>query len=88
LRTAQRIFVLSLTGAGFAFIAYLIFLQGETLRSEGITTNYLSIPEAPFAYAFAALTLVAAMMAGELLYRRLRGLDADVAAEDGETGPE
>jgi TRAP-type C4-dicarboxylate transport system permease small subunit len=88
LRAAQRIFVLSLTGAGFAFIAYLIFLQGEMLRSEGITTNYLNIPEAPFAYAFAVLTLVAAVMAGELLYRRLRGLDADVAAEDGETGPE
>jgi TRAP-type C4-dicarboxylate transport system permease small subunit len=88
LRAAQRIFVLSLTGVGFAFIAYLIFLQGETLSSEGITTNYLNIPEAPFAYAFAGLTLVAALMAGELLYRRLRGLDADVAAEDGETGPE
>ena len=87
-RAAQRIFVLSLTGAGFAFIAYLIFLQGEMLRSEGITTNYLNIPEAPFAYAFAVLTLIAALMAGELLYRQLRSGNAGDAAADGEAGPE
>jgi len=87
-RSLQRAFVLTLTSLGFAFIAYLIFLQGQTLRSEGITTNYLNIPEAPFAYAFAGLTLVAAFMAGELLYLHLRGLNSVEFADKDETGPE
>jgi TRAP-type C4-dicarboxylate transport system permease small subunit len=65
----QHAFVLGATVAGLAFIAYLIFLQGETLRGEGIRTSYLNMPEAPFAYCFAALVLIAALMAGELLYR-------------------
>jgi TRAP-type transport system small permease protein len=83
---AQQIFVLALTGAGFAFIAYLIFLQGRTLGQEGIATNYLEIPEAPFAYAFAALTLVAALAAGGLLYRFVR--DGNVAVGKHEGSPE
>ncbi|HKT18848.1 MAG TPA: TRAP transporter small permease [Stellaceae bacterium] len=87
-RGLQRVFVLALTSIGFAFIAYLIFLQGQTLGSEGITTNYLNIPEAPFAYAFAALTLLAALMAGELLYRHLRGDASADRSHDDETGPE
>jgi TRAP-type C4-dicarboxylate transport system permease small subunit len=68
----QHAFVLAATVAGLAFIAYLIFLQGETLREEGIRTSYLGIEEAPFAYVFAALVLIAAFMAGALLYRLLR----------------
>jgi TRAP-type C4-dicarboxylate transport system permease small subunit len=68
----QHAFVLSASVAGLAFIAYLIFLQGESLREEAIRTSYLDIPEAPFAYFFAALVLIAALMAGELLYRLLR----------------
>src|SRR5579863_9577699 len=68
----QHGFVLGATVAGLAFIAYLIFLQGETLRAEGIRTSYLDLPEAPFAYVFAALVLSAALMAGERLYRLIR----------------
>jgi TRAP-type C4-dicarboxylate transport system permease small subunit len=65
----QHAFVLAATVVGLAFIAYLIFLQGETLRDEGIRTSYLNMPEAPFAYCFAALVLIAALMAGGLLCR-------------------
>lgn len=68
----QHAFVLGTTVAGLAFIAYLVFLQGETLREEDIRTSYLNMPEAPFAYFFAALVLVAALTAGELLYRLMR----------------
>lgn len=68
----QHAFVFGVTAAGFAFIAYLIFLQAETLQEEDIRTSYLNIPEAPFAYFFAFLVLVAAVTAGELLYRLWR----------------
>jgi TRAP-type transport system small permease protein len=68
----QHGFVLAATVAGLTFIAYLIFLQGEALREEGIRTSYLDLPEAPFAYVFAALVLSAAFMAGERLYRLIR----------------
>jgi TRAP-type C4-dicarboxylate transport system permease small subunit len=66
--TLQRIFVRIMTSAGFAFIAYLLFLQGETLSENNTKTNYLDVPEAPFAYFFAALAIVAALMAVEQLY--------------------
>lgn len=77
----QRAFVFAATAAGFAFIAYLIFLQGETLQEEGVRTNYLDIPEAPFAYFFAFLALVAALTAAELLHRlwRKRGVSDETA---------
>ncbi len=87
-RVAQHLFVLILTGAGFGFIAYLIFLQGETLRSEGLTTNYLNIPEAPFAYAFAALTLLAALTTCARLYRFFKNAEADTETGLHAAGPE
>jgi TRAP-type transport system small permease protein len=68
----QHAFVFAATAAGFAFIAYLIFLQAETLREENIRTSYLNIPEAPFAYFFAFLVLIAALTAAQLLYRLWR----------------
>lgn len=71
----QRVFVRVMTGAGFTFIAYLLFLQGETLSENNTKTNYLDVPEAPFAYLFAALALVAALTSVEHLYS-LRRKDA------------
>lgn len=68
----QHAFVFGVTAVGFGFIAYLIFLQAETLREEDIRTSYLDIPEAPFAYVFAFLVLMAAVAAAELLYRLWR----------------
>jgi TRAP-type C4-dicarboxylate transport system permease small subunit len=82
----QRGFVLIVTIAGLGFIAYLLFLQGETLAEEHITTSYLDIPEAPFAYFFAALALIAAFAAAAL-FRDLSSddepLEEIVVAESG-----
>jgi TRAP-type transport system small permease protein len=69
----QRAFVLALTGFGFAFIAYILFLQGEQLGEEGTLSTFLQIPEAPFAYIFAALMMAAAIVAFVLLAAFLRG---------------
>ena len=68
----QQSFVAGITVAGFAFIAFLIFLQGKTLGEEDIRTSYLNLPEAPFAYFFAALVLVAAVAAAGVLITLLR----------------
>lgn len=68
----QHGFVLALTSLGFSFIAYLIFLQGQTLREEHTRSNYLNVPEAPFAYFFAFLALIAALIAVGLLLRLFR----------------
>jgi TRAP-type C4-dicarboxylate transport system permease small subunit len=69
----QRAFVLALTGFGFAFIAYMLLLQGEQLGEEGTLSTFLQIPEAPFAYIYAALTAAAAIVAFVLLTAFLRG---------------
>jgi hypothetical protein len=56
------------------------------LAEEHITTNYLDIPEAPFAYFFAALALVAAVAAAALfrdLSAQAEPLEEIVAAETG-----
>jgi TRAP-type C4-dicarboxylate transport system permease small subunit len=82
----QRAFVLVVTTAGLTFIAYLLFLQGKTLAEEHSMTNYLDIPEAPFAYFFAALALVAAALAAALfrdLSAREEGFEEIIAAETG-----
>jgi len=78
---AQRIFVLALTGFGFAFIGYLLYLQGEQLGEEGTLSTFLQIPEAPFAYTFAALMEVAAVVAFGLLVTLLRGRELAAAYE-------
>jgi TRAP-type C4-dicarboxylate transport system permease small subunit len=70
---AQRAFVLALTGFGFAFIGYLLFLQGAQLQEEGTLSTFLQIPEAPFAYFYAALITAAAIVAFALLVAFLRG---------------
>src|SRR6185437_16409971 len=70
---AQCVFVLALTGFGFAFIGYLLFLQGVQLQEEGTLSTFLQIPEAPFAYIFAALITAAAIVAFALLAAFLRG---------------
>ncbi len=70
---AQRAFVLALTGFGFAFIAYLLFLQAAELHEEGSLSTFLQIPEAPFAFLYAALMTAAAIVAFALLVRFLRG---------------
>ena len=69
----QRGFVLALTGIGFAFMGYLLFLQGVQLQQEGTLSTFLDIPEAPFTYVFAALMEVAALVAFALLIALLRG---------------
>lgn len=88
---AQRVFVLALTGFGFAFMGYLLYLQGEQLGEEGTLSTFLQIPEAPFAYIFAALLEIAAVVAFALLVALLRGqqlaeayepTDIDVASPD------
>ena len=88
---AQRVFVLALTGLGFAFIGYLLYLQGAQLAEEGTLSTFLQIPEAPFAYIFAALMEVAAIVAFGLLVALLRGhelaeayerTDIDIASPD------
>lgn len=84
----QHGFVLAATSAGFLFIAYLIFLQGETLWEERTRTNYLNILEAPFAYFFAFLAMIAALTAGELLLRLLRRGSNSKEPADYEAGPE
>jgi TRAP-type C4-dicarboxylate transport system permease small subunit len=87
----QRVFVLALTGFGFAFIGYLLYLQGVQLQEEGTLSTFLQIPEAPFAYIFAALMGVAAIVAFALMVALLRGqhlaeayerTDIDVASPD------
>jgi len=65
----QRVLVLIATAAGLGFIAFLLFLQGQSLVENLARTNYLDIPEGPFAYLFAALSLVAALAAIENLWR-------------------
>ena len=88
---AQRVFVLGLTGFGFAFIGYLLYLQGAQLEEEGTLSTFLQIPEAPFAYIFAALMVVAGIVAFGLLVALLRGheladayerTDIDIASPD------
>jgi TRAP-type transport system small permease protein len=69
----QRVFVLAMTGLGFAFMGYLVLLQAIELQDEGTLSTYLNIPEAPFAYVFAALLGFAALVAFALLVRLLRG---------------
>ena len=71
----QRGFVAALTSLGFGFIAYLIFLQAESLREEGTRTNYLNLPEAPFAYVFALLALIAALIAAAIFLRLFRPVE-------------
>ncbi len=87
-RLLQHAIVLGITAAGFAAIAYLIFLQGETLGDDDIRTSYLGIPEAPFAYFFAALVLAAGLMSCELLYRLLRNRGAAAETDRPETSVE
>lgn len=84
----QQSFVLAITVAGFAFIAYFIFLQAKTLDEEDIRTSYLNMPEAPFAYFFAALVLIAALAAGGLLIDLLRKRSDLQEAPRPETGVE
>lgn len=88
---AQRVFVLALTGFGFAFMAYLLYLQGAQLEEEGSLSTFLQIPEAPFTYLYAALMLAAGIVAFALLVAMLRGqqlaeayerTDIDVASPD------
>ncbi len=85
----QRVFVLAATALGFAFMGYLILLQAQELQEEGTLSTYLDIPEAPFTYGFAALTAIAALVAGERLVALLRGKNEAANAADAETaGPE
>ena len=70
---AQRIFVLAMTGLGFAFMGYLLLLQGIQLQQEGTLSTFLDVPEAPFTYVFAALMEIAALVAFALLVAMLRG---------------
>ncbi len=78
----QRAFVLAATGAGFAFIGYLILEQANTLREEGILSNYLDIPEAPFTYVIAGLTWIAALVALERLVLLFRDGEAETESRD------
>jgi TRAP-type transport system small permease protein len=84
----QRGFVLALTSLGFAFIAYLIFLQGQTLWEENTRSNYLNVPEAPFAYFFAFLALIAALIAAGLLLRLFRAAEDRHELVEVEANPE
>jgi TRAP-type transport system small permease protein len=83
----QRGFVLAVTTAGLIFIAYLLFRQGQSLAEDHITTSYLELPEAPFAYFFAVLALAAAGTAAAL-FRELsphaESLAETIAAEGAE----
>jgi len=85
---AQRIFVLAATSAGFAFIGYFLLVQAETLGEEHITTNYLDIPEAPFAYLFTAFTWAAALAALGRLVALWRGGDVGSGPRAEEASPE
>jgi TRAP-type C4-dicarboxylate transport system permease small subunit len=69
----QRVFVLAMTGLGFAFMSYLLLLQALQLQEEGSLSTFLDIPEAPFTYIFAGLMGVAALVAFALLVALLRG---------------
>lgn len=69
----QRVFVLALTGIGFAFMGYLLLLQALQLQEEGTLSTFLNVPEAPFTYVFAGLMAVAALVAFALLVALLRG---------------
>jgi TRAP-type C4-dicarboxylate transport system permease small subunit len=88
---AQRAFVLALTGFGFGFMAYLLFLQAAQLDEEGTLSTFLQIPEAPFTYVYAALMAAAGIVAFVLLVALLRGeqlaeayerTDIDIASPD------
>lgn len=70
---AQRIFVLGLTGFGFVFIGYILLLQALQLQEEGTRSTFLNVPEAPFAYIFAALIAAAGVVAFILMVALLRG---------------
>jgi TRAP-type C4-dicarboxylate transport system permease small subunit len=70
---AQRAFVLGLTGFGFAFMGYILLLQGVGLQEDGTLSTFLNIPEAPFAYVYAALMTSAAIVAFVLMVAFLRG---------------
>jgi TRAP-type C4-dicarboxylate transport system permease small subunit len=70
---AQRVFVLGLTGLGFAFMGYILLLQAIGLQEDGTLSTFLNIPEAPFTYIFAALITAAAIVAFALLVAFLRG---------------
>jgi TRAP-type transport system small permease protein len=83
---AQRVLVLAATAGGFAFIGLLILHEAETMREDGSLSNFLDIPEAPFVYAFAALTLVAALAALARLVAVWRG-SADTAAPSPDRDP-
>jgi len=87
----QRMFVLGLTGFGFAFMGYLLYLQGAQLQEEGTRSTFLNLPEAPFAYIFAGLITAAGIVAFALLIALLRGqqlaeayerTDIDIASPD------
>jgi TRAP-type C4-dicarboxylate transport system permease small subunit len=87
----QRVFVLGLTGFGFAFMGYLLYLQGAQLQEEGTRSTFLNLPEAPFAYIFAGLITAAGIVAFALLIALLRGqqlaeayerTDIDIASPD------
>jgi TRAP-type C4-dicarboxylate transport system permease small subunit len=77
----QRAFVLALTGFGFAFMGYILLLQALQLQEEGTLSTFLDIPEAPFAYIFAALMEVAAIVAFALLVALMRGRELAEAYE-------
>jgi TRAP-type transport system small permease protein len=79
---AQHVFVLAVTALGFAFIGYLLFVQGEMLREENLHSNYLNIPEAPFPYVFTLLTWAAALAALLLLVRRAPAAAPDTIADE------
>jgi len=87
----QRVFVLALTGFGFAFMGYILLLQALQLQEEGTLSTFLNIPEAPFTYIFAGLMAAAAIVAFILLTALLRGeqlaeayerTDIDIASPD------
>jgi TRAP-type transport system small permease protein len=69
----QRVFVLGLTGFGFGFMGYILFLQAIELQEEGSLSTFLNIPEAPFTYIYATLMTSAAVVAFALLVAFLRG---------------
>ena len=87
----QRVFVLGLTGFGFAFIGYILLQQALQLQEEGTLSTFLNVPEAPFAYIFAGLitaagivafALLAALLRGEQLAEAYERTDIDIASPD------
>ncbi len=70
---AQRALVHAGTALGFVFLGFLLFDQAQALREGGTLTNFLDLPVAPAAYAFAVLAWIAAVMAIDRLVALLRG---------------